>query len=310
MAFFSVIIPLYNKENFIESTLKSVLNQTFTDFEVIIINDCSTDRSLDVVQKSWHPKVRILEHKKNQGLSASRNTGIKNANGNYLAFLDADDLWKENYLEKIYFLITTFPEAKLYATNYQEIFSNQSLLPENNSQKLPTNSIIDDFFGISLAQPLYCPSSLCVEQSVFKQIGYYNENITFGEDIDFNIRANTVFKLAYSKEPLVDYLTSSENQITASSLKHKTITDFDFYETEFKNSTLKKYLDFNRYIMCKHYKAEGDIENVKKMKNAINLSNLNYKQIILLNSPRFILTLIKKIKQLALQKGVKLTTYY
>ena len=109
--YFSVIIPLYNKENFIENTIKSVLNQSFTDFELIVVDDCSTDRSLNIVKEIINNKIRIINHDLNSGLSSSRNTGITNSRGNYIAFLDADDLWKETFLEEILNLINEFPEG-------------------------------------------------------------------------------------------------------------------------------------------------------------------------------------------------------
>ena len=308
--YFSVIIPLYNKENFVLNTLKSVMNQTFTDYEIIIIEDCSTDKSLEIVSKIKNDTIRIIRHEKNKGLSASRNTGIKNANANYLAFLDADDLWKENYLQELFQLTNDFPEAKLFATNYEEFYSyNKILVPENNSKNLKNNSLIRDFFEISLAQPLYCPSSFCVEKSVFETVGYYDETITFGEDVDFNIRANSEFLLAYSKKPLVHYLMLSENQITQSKISGKIITNFDKFETNNHSKSLKNFLDFHRYIMAKHYKLEGNNENFRKMKNGISTSSLNNKQLILLNLPSSVLKFAIQIKALFLSKGIRFTTY-
>ena len=308
--YFSVIIPLYNKENFVLNTIKSVWNQTFTDYEIIIIEDCSTDKSLDIVSKIENDKIRIIRHEKNKGLSASRNTAIKNANANYLAFLDADDLWKEDYLQELFHLITEFPEAKLFATNYEEFYSDDKILvPENNSKNLQNNSLIRDFFEISLAQPLYCPSSFCVEKSIFETVGYYDETITFGEDVDFNIRANNEFLLAYCKKPLVLYLILSENQITQSKLSGKIITNFDKFETKNHSKSLKKFLDFHRYIMAKHYKLEGNNENFRKMKNGISTSSLNNKQLILLHLPSSVLKFANQIKALFLSKGVRFTTY-
>jgi glycosyltransferase involved in cell wall biosynthesis len=308
--YFSVIIPLYNKENFILNTLKSALNQTFTDYEIIIIEDCSSDKSLEIVSKVENDKIRIIKHEKNKGLSASRNTGIKNANANYLAFLDADDLWKENYLQELFQLINDFPEAHLFATNYEEFYSDEKiLLPENNAKKLKNTTLITDFFEISLAQPLYCPSSFCVEKSVFETVGLYDETITFGEDVDFNIRANSEFLLAYSKSPLVHYLMMSENQITQSKISGKIITNFDKFETKKHTKSVKKFLDFHRYIMAKHYKLEGNNENFRKMKNGISTSSLNNKQLILLHLPSSVLKFANQIKALFLSKGIRFTTY-
>ena len=160
-----------------------------------------------------------------------------------------------------------------------------------------------------MAQPLYCPSSFCVEKSVFETVGYYDETITFGEDVDFNIRANSEFLLAYSKIPLVYYLMLSENQITQSKISGKIITNFYKFETNNHSKSLKKFLDFHRYIMAKHYKLEGNYENFRKMKNGISTSSLNNKQLILLHLPSPVLKLANQIKALFLSKGIRFTTY-
>jgi glycosyltransferase involved in cell wall biosynthesis len=315
MAFFSVIIPLYNKENFIEKTMQSILNQTFQDFEIIVVNDGSTDGSLLALSKINSEKIRIIKHSKNKGLSAARNTGIQNANTNYIAFLDADDLWKSSYLEKIFSLIKNFPEAKLFATSYQEIYNNNiSITPALNLKNFNNDGIVLDFFESNLSQPIYCCCSLCVEKSVFQTIGLYDENITFGEDIDFNIRANLSYKLAYSTMPLVEYIIFSENQITNSNLKNKTIPNFNSYESIARNnSALKKYLDFNRYVFAKMYKMENDLKNFNNIKKGINpnsrISGLNYKQSFLLKMPLFLLQIIKKTKLQFLKKGIRFTSY-
>ena len=308
--FFSIVIPLYNKEKYVLTTVQSVLNQTFNDYEIIIVEDASTDKSFEVISSVQSEKIIINKHKFNKGLSAARNTGIRTAKSNYIAFLDADDIWKPNYLEELFSLITTFPEAKLFATNYEELFQNNSiLLPDNNSKQIPEQAIIADFFEISLAQPLYCPSSLCVEKSVFDAVGFYNENIRFGEDVDFNIRANSVYRLAYSGKPLVKYTMVSQNQITQSVLGNKIITDFDSFDTEKTSKSLKKFLDFHRYIMAKQYKAENNSTEFKKMKNGIDSKNLNFKQRLLLNAPLTLLNLVKKLKHFFLAKGIRFTTY-
>lgn len=308
--FFSIIIPLYNKEKYVLHTLKSVLNQTFGDYEVIVVEDCSTDTSFEVISTFESEKVKIIKHDFNKGLSATRNTGIKNASSNYIAFLDADDVWKQTYLAELYLLIKSFPGAKLFATNYEELYQNNTvLLPNNNTTNLKEKTIIPDFFEISLAQPLYCPSSFCVEKSVFDTIGFYNENIQFGEDVDFNIRANLSFQLCYSKNALVKYTMLSENQITQSVISGKVITDFDFFERTTTSKSLKKYLDFHRYIMAKHFKAENNAIEFNKMKKGIDIKNLNFKQRILLNAPIFILNLVKKVKLFFLSKGIRLSTY-
>ena len=97
---FSVIIPVYNKEKYLSKTIESVLQQSFLDFEIIIINDGATDSSEKIIEGFKDPRIQYIKQE-NQGVSAARNAGIKAANTNYIALLDADDIWKENYLEKI-----------------------------------------------------------------------------------------------------------------------------------------------------------------------------------------------------------------
>lgn len=95
---FSIIIPLYNKADYVAETLRSVLNQTYNYYEVIVVNDSSTDNSLEIVS-SFHDKRIHVYTKKNEGVSAARNYGIMHAKHDYIAFLDADDIWDIDYLE-------------------------------------------------------------------------------------------------------------------------------------------------------------------------------------------------------------------
>ncbi|HKO78483.1 MAG TPA: glycosyltransferase family A protein [Flavobacterium sp.] len=311
MAFFSIIIPLYNKERHIENAIQSILKQTVSDYEIIIINDGSTDKSKEIISKYDSEKIRIIDHPKNKGLSATRNTGIKNAISNYITFLDADDLWKPNYLQTIKNLISSYSEAHIFATNYDEVYPKTTHKPHNGSEDLPENfNGLIDFFKINLKQGIYTPSSVCWHKSVFETIGYYDEKITFSEDLDFNIRANLKFKLAYSTSIEMSYFMETDNQITRSSILNKTLPDYDQYEKYCSTVPyLKKYLDFERYVLAKHLKMDGDTTKYKKIVNRIDFKNLNYKQVILLKSPYFILHFIKTTKDFLIRKGIKLTSY-
>lgn len=311
MAFFTVIIPLYNKENYVENALKSILNQTFNDFEVLIVNDCSTDSSVSKIEPYLSEKVILIHHEKNKGLSATRNTGIKNAKADYVTYLDADDLWKPTFLETIHRLITNFPEAKIYGTNYEEIYGDKIQKPYNNSDTLADNfEGIIDFFKINIKQGIYNHGSVCFHKSVFDRVGFYDETLTFSEDIDFNIRANYHFKLAYSNINQMSYYMQTDNQITRSSILHYQIPDYDKYEDWAKsNPDLKKMIDFLRYVLVKKLKKDGDKKLWKKIIKPIQLKNLNWKQIILIYSPRSILLLLEKIKMNLIKKGIKVATY-
>lgn len=308
---FSVIIPLYNKENYIAGTIASVLNQTFSDFELIIVNDCATDNSLEIAQTIKDPRIQIIQHSVNKGLSASRNTGIKKAQSDFVAFLDADDLWKPTYLEKIDFLITNFPEASLFATKYEVLLSNgKTLVHDFKITDYKSPGIVPNFFENNLNQNLYYPSCLTARKSVFESIGYYNEAINFSEDVDFNIRAHEKFKFAYWNEAHVTYVLDSENQITQNGLSGKTIPDYDFYEKTFPGrKDIKTYLDFQRFVKAKLFKLSGDTERASALINQIDPENLNRKQKLLLRTPKPLLLGIGFVKKTLQKLGIELNSY-
>jgi glycosyltransferase involved in cell wall biosynthesis len=310
MSFFTVIIPLYNKEKYIENAIKSVLNQTFTDFNLLIINDFSTDKSVEIASKYISDTVEIIHHEKNAGLAAARNTGIKNSNSNYITYLDADDLWKPTFLESIFQLIQNFPEARIFGTNYEEVWDNIIKIPHNGSEILAIDFTgYINFFKINVKQGIYNHGSVCFHKEVFEKVGFYNEKINFSEDLDFNIRANYNFKLAYDNSVQMRYFMQTENQLTQSSLLNKTIPDFDTYENWAKtNSDLKKYLDFERYVLGKRLKKNNDLR-WKKMIATIDSRNLNWKQNVLLKMPSLVLNTLDKLKLFLLKLGIKTSTY-
>jgi glycosyltransferase involved in cell wall biosynthesis len=311
MPFFSVIIPLYNKQNYVENALKSIINQTFTDYEIIIVNDCSTDESVSKIVPYLSDKIKLIQHEKNKGLSATRNTGIKIAKADYVTYLDADDLWKSTFLETIFRLIQNFPEAKIFGTNYEEVYGETILNPQNNSDLLPNNfEGIINFFKMNTKQGIYNHGSVCFHKSVFEKVGFYDENITFSEDIDFNIRANSKFKLAYCNTIGMQYTMQSENQLTTSKISDKAIPDFNLYDKlASDNKNIKKYIDFERYVLAKKLKLEGNISKSKAIINQIDFKNLTIKQKILIRLPVFLLKKIIQVKNLLVKNGFKVTSY-
>lgn len=312
MPLFSVIIPLFNKENFIEKTLDSVLKQKFNDFEIIIVDDCSTDNSLDKTINFSDSRIRIIKNKKNQGLSAARNIGIKNSISEYITFIDADDLWKPNFLNEIVELINLFPQAKIFGTNYEEITSDgrQINIIINKTLQKKEKSLILDFFSLNIAQPIYCYTTVAFHKSVFENAGYFDETITFAEDIDFNIRVNLNNTLAYSNKVCASYLLSSENQITSSRISTKVLPNLDKYQQlcTLENG-LEKYLDFNRYVFAMHYKTEKNLLKLKETLLKINSKNLTTKQYILLKLPLIAILLVRKLKSLLIRYNIKISSY-
>src|SRR5690554_3840739 len=116
----SVVIPLYNKEKSIMNTIQSVLNQTFQDFEIVVINDGSTDKSAEIVEHIKDFRIRLV-HQENQGVSAARNRGIKEAKYDWVAFLDGDDWWSDDFLTVLNDLQIKYPDAGIWAGQYVQV---------------------------------------------------------------------------------------------------------------------------------------------------------------------------------------------
>ena len=315
MPFFSVVIPLYNKEKFIADTLSSVLAQTFTDYEVIVVDDVSTDASRSAAEAfsgKFASGFKIISHQKNAGLSAARNTGIRNATSDLIAFVDADDVWKPDFLAQMHTLVHQFPEAGIFASGYEEKYPDgKKLSVHKNLDFAPGEmNLVLDFFAANTHQPIFWYGSAVVRREVFETTGHFDEKITYGEDTDFNIRAGQRFKFAYYNGICASYTMASENQITRSALSEKTITDFGKYESDAKgNPSLKKFLDVNRYILAITYKLEGNSEKFGLLANAIEPKNLTISQQFLLRAPAFVVRAIRQIKLFFLRRGIRLTTF-
>lgn len=236
---FSVVIPLYNKEKSIANTIQSVLNQTFVDFEVIIVNDGSTDNSLSVVQQFNDSRIKVID-KPNGGVSSARNRGIDESFNEWIAFLDGDDLWKENHLEVLYQLISKFPKDKVFCTSF--VNSNQEF-PEIQND---TINIIDDYFVEAINGHFFWTSVVCIEKSILLSNGKFNTNLVLGEDIELWAKIGRKNKFIKSNLITAIYKLDAENRAC--------LTDYN-YDKSFistitlknKSCTEKKYL-FNLLI--------------------------------------------------------------
>lgn len=202
---FSVVIPLYNKQISIPSTIESVLKQRFTDFELIIVNDGSTDNSLSVVKTFTDPRIRIID-KPNGGVSSARNAGIKAANSEWIAFLDGDDLWADYFLESITKAITKHPEASVFSTNCA-ITPNEFDAARTQSDDI---YLITDYFKEALHGGVINSSCGVVKKSCFNQVGYFNEQLSNGEDADMWVRLSRKFVFCRNRRIAALYRQDTE----------------------------------------------------------------------------------------------------
>lgn len=204
----SVVIPLYNKEKQIAHTLQSVLNQTFQDFEVVIVDDGSTDGSVSEVEKFSDLRIRLI-HQKNAGVSAARNRGIEEAKSDLIAFLDADDEWKPEYLATQYQLSQKYPDCNVFACNYDFRDMKGKITP-TIIRKLPftgEDGILSNYFEVaSCSHPPLWTSAVVVKKQAIQAIGGFPVGIKSGEDLLTWARLAVNDKIAYSKISLAVFI--------------------------------------------------------------------------------------------------------
>lgn len=209
----SVVIPLYNKAGCIASTLESVLAQTFRDFEIIVVDDGSTDGGADVtshvlsvgVDSEWTSIIR----KENGGVCSARNVGIRAARGEWIAFLDADDLWEPTFLEEMAALIRDYPDAGIVGSSYS--FQKQGA-KESADKPLPVGlrGLVDNSEWDKAH--IYCSSAVCCKKTALEEIGLFDERIAYGEDIDVWWRIMLHHPAAYVNRELAVYRFDEENR--------------------------------------------------------------------------------------------------
>lgn len=205
----SVIIPLYNKKDFILKALDSIWNQTYLPTEVIIVNDGSTDGSELLVEALHHPLVRLI-NQKNQGVSAARNEGVKYAKNDWVAFLDADDFWEINYLNTIKSLHLAYSTATLIATsyNYQHCTGKLFSLKLNKMNLSNGNDgLINNYFEIAAcSNPPIWTSAVVVFKERLIQIGGFPYGVKSGEDLITWAKLALICDIAYSLNPLATFV--------------------------------------------------------------------------------------------------------
>lgn len=204
----SVVIPLYNKEGQIKKTIDSVLEQSFQNFEIIIINDGSTDKSVDVVQTFTDSRIRLF-YQKNQGVSVARNRGVEVAQFDYIAFLDADDEWNVDYLKTQYQLILEYPQCGVFACAYQFILHDGTLrnLILNKLPFLGTRGLLENYFEVaSCSHPPLWTSAVIVKKEAFVSVGGFPKGVISGEDLLTWARLAVKYSIAYSLNVVASYI--------------------------------------------------------------------------------------------------------
>lgn len=196
----SVIIPLYNKAPHIARAIDSVLSQTVQNFEILVIDDGSTDNGGQIVASYADSRIR-LTRQENQGVSAARNRGIFEAQADFLAFLDADDEWGKDHLEVLFRLRRNFPEAGAYSTAYIHVCPGDKRIPVKIKKipSAPWEGLLPDYFlSASFGEPPVWSSAVAIPHTIFHNVGLFKASEKLGEDLDMWGRIALRYPIAFS----------------------------------------------------------------------------------------------------------------
>lgn len=236
---FSVVIPLYNKEKTIGRALGSVLAQTRTADEVIVVNDGSTDGSGEIAERYAAQGVRVI-HQDNKGVSAARNRGINEAKSTHVAFLDADDHWLPIHIETLSLLARRCPDAQLIATRYTSDFDD-ALATESNAdihlRRCRSAGFLETFAEDHKAAH---SSTVAVRRDCLNHIGGFPEGVNRGEDIITWLRLGDLGNSCFSDITTVIRDRSLEESTSASPLK-KLPESFEYISSQVRHSKTNRH---------------------------------------------------------------------
>ena len=278
---FSVIIPLYNKAPYVAKAIDSVLTQTFTDYELLIVDDGSQDGSYEIAGRAieGRPNCRLLRQE-NAGVSVARNNGISSSQGDFLCFLDADDWWAQTFLEEMDKLVAEFPDAGIYGTNY-------IIVSEHNHKTREALIGVDDGFECGYID--YCSAynkttymplwtgAVCINRSVIEEVGGFNPQLKMGEDFDLWIRIAIGHKVAFLNKPLSHYNQDVNSATRAIGSLPDPSTQFafcaEYLEDVKKHNQLFKYTIEMVQIIClrSYYLSSEYHDRAKKVLSTLDI---------------------------------------
>lgn len=202
----SVIMPLYNKAPYVRKAVESVVGQTYADWELVVVDDCSTDGSVTVVEQIVDPRIRIVRLEENGGVGAARNRGVAESTAPFICFLDADDWWEPTFLEEMAGLIERHPDAGIYGTGYYIV--------KNGRKRVAPIGVDEGFiegeinyckvYAKTLCMPL-TSISVCIPRRTFDEAGGFPLCITLGEDFLLWLRIAMKYKTILLNKPLSNY---------------------------------------------------------------------------------------------------------
>lgn len=259
----SVIIPTYNRAHFVIEAIESVLNQTFQDFEIIVVDDGSTDNTREALKK-FGSKIRYT-YQENRGVAAARNTGIRAAKGEFIAFLDHDDLWLP---DKLSIQMDAFSKNKEVGLVYTDCvaFDKEGKLPKGDRIR-PSGWVFKQLFR----RPFGLLTGVVCKKECFNKCGLFNESFFTSDDYDMCLRISTKHKFLFIDQPLFRRRVHSHSLGTVlpmMRLEHKKILEKTY--SQFKDSMKISNLFYRKRMskQCKRiaqdYYNKGDTKKARE----------------------------------------------
>lgn len=280
---FSVIIPLYNKAPYVRKAVESVIKQTFGNWELIVVDDGSTDGGDDVVRSFSDNRIRFVKQD-NAGVSVARNRGVAKSTAPYICFLDADDWWEPTFIEEIVGLIERYPDAGIYGTSYYIV--------KNGKRRLAPIGVEEGFvegevnycqvYAKTLCMPLWT-GAVCMPRAVFNIAGGFPAGIKLGEDFLLWIQVALKHRVVLLNKPLSNYNQDVDSSFRGTHNKRydpNTFMTFHFdrfAEEEEKNNDLKILLDRLRVYSLMNFRKNNMFpDKVRHEIEKVDFTNVNF----------------------------------
>lgn len=273
----SVIIPTYNRVNYLRISVNSVIQQTYKNIEIIIVDDCSTDNTENIINRVQDKRIRYLRNKENIGAGASRNRGIKEAKGEFIAFLDDDDEWLPKKLEKQMLLFNLLPDDYGLVYCGHIIYDMNGDLIGRKKSQYRGNVLREILNGCILGG-----STPLIRKTVFSKVGYNNSNLKSSIDWEMWIRIAENYKFDFVDEYLVKYIihedqisTKRKNRIEDLELiykSHKKLLKLYSAELNFIKKIIRLYIIENKYDYAYRYLRRSHKINTKDINTLVKIA--------------------------------------
>ncbi len=276
MPLISVVIPLYNKELSVQRAIKSVLNQSFQDFELIIVDDGSTDRSYIKAEELSESRITLIRQN-NSGVSKARNKGVALAKAPYVAFLDADDAYHESFLATMASMLTHYPDAAFYCCRFEVVDELGRLMQTKSALTSGFCGVLADFFiSYKKDRLLICPSSFMANKAQFQRVGGFAEDAAIGEDIHLWIQLALQGQVIANDKIATTMFRNAENRTAGKAAR--TISKYaDYYlaTTDWQDKLSGQQISSVYALVCHYAFIQACVAlSVQQKENAKNYAKL------------------------------------